>query len=435
MILRVYQLLEDNNYSLTSWYTWDEWVGKAPEFQVPEPPPAVELQDVERVNGNGIGSGDENGQTEDQEPTEATVNGEAAEARSDEAEIGDAENQDQDSKKAHNRRRCSDLDFLKEWGWHKNRRSSRKKQKEEEDTVDTTINGFLHRILPNYFTESFDSNRSPFAVTSNEAKSIDDIINLNHGKTDAADEEKFYELTRDSFEQFMEALKSRHDFDIVIPMFQWLRFVSLTWDQTVIPFEILSLYKKIYKLYQDFVDYHSMSHMPEDDFLANFRMGMFYFELLFDEFEETKAEIPDEFMRKKDFLQINIGFVEDDMECTKLLTRLIWLSYCMQMHNNNYKDSLGYLYKLEEVYEVPKYAEISVELKNCKHNKQIDYKTVKELIVKIERKINLASVQKLYETENYEELMEILRESIIYSTEPKVNVDHLTLKIQTQIEV
>lgn len=421
----------DNNYSLISCFTWHDWVGKAPEFLQPAPVQDVAPEDVEAVNG-GI-SIEENEHAEEQILTEGSPE-KSPELKTDEGENGDAETQEQDSKKAGNRRRCSDLDFLKEWGWHKNRRSARKKAKEEEDNVDTTVNGFLRRILPTYFVESFDSNRSPFAIESFGVKNLDDSENLDHSKADAEDEEKFNELTKDSFEQFIASFKHR-EFDLVIPMFQWVKHVSLYWNQTSFPAEILGLFKKIYKIYEDFVDYHGMYRLPDDEFKATFRMAMFYFELLFDEYEETKAEIPDQYMRKKDFLQLNIGFVEDDIECTRLLTRLIWLSYCMQIHNNNYKDALGYLYKLEEVYEVPKYSEISVELRNCKHNKTIDGKTVKELIVKIERKINLASVKKLYDTQNYEELTEILRESIIYSTEPKVNIDHLTLKIQTQIEV
>lgn len=431
LILKVYHHLEDNKFSLVSCFKWQDWVGKDPEFLVPDPPD-VEMENVEKSNGNGLN--DEGEKSEEQEAAGETADGKSPEVKGDEVENGESDGQDQDSKKANNRRRCSDLDFLKEWGWHKNRRSSRKKQKEEEETGDTTMNGYLRRILQNYFVESFDSNRSPFALASVDAKGHENGDSLNHSKSDAEDEEKFYELTRASFDEFTAQIKNR-EFDLVIPMFQWLRFVSLYWNETTIPSEILLLFKKIYKIYEDFVDYHSLYHLSDDDFKSTFRMAMFYFELLFDDFEETKAEIPDEYMRKKDFLQFNIGFIEADLECTQMLTRLIWLSYCMQLHNNNYKDALGYLYKLEEVYEVPKYSEISIELRNCKNNKMIDGKTVKELIVKIERKINLASVQKLYEDKNYEELTEILRESVIYSTEPKVNIDHLTLKIQTQIEV
>lgn len=57
-----------------------------------------------------------------------------------------------ESKPTKHRRRCSDLTYLEQWGWHKNRRSTRKKSKEDPaEEADTTINGFLRRILPNYF--------------------------------------------------------------------------------------------------------------------------------------------------------------------------------------------------------------------------------------------------------------------------------------------
>lgn len=50
------------------------------------------------------------------------------------------------------RRRCSDLSFLEQWGWHKNRRySSRKKSQQDKAEIDTTLNGFLKRIFAKYF--------------------------------------------------------------------------------------------------------------------------------------------------------------------------------------------------------------------------------------------------------------------------------------------
>lgn len=408
-------------------FNWNDWV-KMPKEPTPEPTTS-EIQPDSTEN-------DQENPTEpkDEQQEAAKENGTEQAENENSPEEG-AENMDQRMKSAI-RRRCSDLDFLKEWGWHKNRRSSRKKQKDEEETVDTSINGLIKRILPNYFTQTFESKSSPFIpeVNLDDSKNLDNSELLDTSKTDADDVEKFNELTKETFEEYLATFKNR-DFDLYIPLFQWVRHISLYWNQVVIPPEIISLFKKIYAIYEDYIDYFNMHHMPADDFTSTFRAGMFYFELLFDEYEETKAEIPDDFMQMKDFLQANIGFIEDDMECTKMLLRLVWLSYGMQIHYNNYKDALGFLYKIEEVFDVPKYHEISIELKNCKNHKFIDFKTVKDLIIKIERKINLASVKKLYDTQNYEELVEILLESIIYSTGPKVNIDSLTLKIQTQIEV
>lgn len=115
--------------------------------------------------------------------------------------------------------------------------------------------------------------------------------------------------------------------------------------------------------------------------------------------------------------------------------RIHWLNYCIQKYKNNFHDALNYLYKVEEILEEPDFKDTVISLKNVKHNKLIDYKTVKDLIVKMERKINLISVKKLYDSNNFKELVEILKGSIVYSTEPKVNIDSLPLKIQSQIEV
>lgn len=47
------------------------------------------------------------------------------------------------------RRRCSDLHFLEQWGWHKNRRYSSRK-KNERDEIDTSLNGYLRKLLIKY---------------------------------------------------------------------------------------------------------------------------------------------------------------------------------------------------------------------------------------------------------------------------------------------
>jgi hypothetical protein len=426
-ILRVYDYTLENNHCLVTLYTWNDWIGKKQPVELMPPPPSRE------ATVDNDCKDDENVFKEEGETSNGEVNDQALDVAVD----GQSdENGEEEGKK--NKRRCSDLDFLKEWGWHKNRRSSnRKKQKDEEETVDTSINGYLRRILANYFTQSFDHTKnSPFLpeINSEDVKHADNSDLLDTSKADAEDEEKFNELTKDAFEDFKATFKDR-EFDLYIPIYQWLRFISVYWNQTAIPAEIITLYKKIYPIFEGYIDYHSMYHMPEDDFLSSFRAAMFYFELMFDEFEETKADIPDEFIRKKEFLQMNLAFVDDDIECTKKLLRLLRLSYGFQIHYNNYKDALGFLYKIEEVLEVPKYREISIELKNCRHHKMLEFKVMKDLIVKIERKINLASVKNLYETKNFTELVDILFESVVYSTGPKVNVDSLMLKIQTQIQI
>lgn len=191
--------------------------------------------------------------------------------------------------KMSNRRRCSDLNFLQQWGWHKNRRTSTRKKGAPDlnESIDTTVNGFLRRVLPNYFTDNFDSNSSPFTKEiDGDELNRKDPENVDLSKNGIQDEVKFNELTKDSFNDFLNELKDR-EFDIIIPIFQWIKYVSVYWDQ-VIPQEICELFKKIFRLHENFMDYTGLYHLNDEDFKATFRATMLFFELDFDEHEENK---------------------------------------------------------------------------------------------------------------------------------------------------
>lgn len=414
--------------SLVTPYNWHDWVGKKHKEEVKlvqiKEPMEVDKENEEQIENKLEVNGGDSGKSVMPPPAPIDSNNEET----------NADEQDQENKK--NRRRCSDLDFLKEWGWHKNRRSSRKKPKEEEETVDTSINGYLRRILANYFTQSFDKTKdSPFLpqVNEDEQKTENSEI-LDTTKADAEDEEKFNELSKDAFEEYKTSFKNRC-FDIYIPISQWVRLISRFWNETTLPAEIISLYKKIYPIFDGYIEYNSLHHLSAEDFFATISASLFYYELMFDEYEETKVDIPDDFIQKKNYLQINLAYINDDIECTKMLLRFLRLSYGFQIHYNNYKDALGYLYKIDEIFDSEKYHDIIIDLKNCQHHKMLEHKLIKDMIVRIERKINMASVMQLYETQNYAELVDILLESIVYSTCPKVNIDTLMLKIQTQIQI
>lgn len=207
----------------------------------------------------------------------------------------DAENNNQSlltpetKQKMSSRRRCSDLNFLQQWGWHKNRRTSTRKKGAPElnESIDTTVNGFLRRVLPNYYIDNFESNLSPFTKEVDvDELNRKDPENVDLNKNGIQDEEKFNELSKDSFNTFLNELKDQ-EFDIIIPIFQWLKYVSIYWNQ-VIPLEICELFKKIYRLHEDFMDYTGLYHLNDEDFKATFRAAMFFFELDFDEHEENK---------------------------------------------------------------------------------------------------------------------------------------------------
>lgn len=69
----------------------------------------------------------------------------------DEAENYEKSSNNSESNKPKPRRRCSDLHFLEQWGWHKNRRyNSRKKVTTDRVEVDTSLKGVLRKIFNKY---------------------------------------------------------------------------------------------------------------------------------------------------------------------------------------------------------------------------------------------------------------------------------------------
>lgn len=69
----------------------------------------------------------------------------------DEADNYEKSSNNSESNKPKPRRRCSDLHFLEQWGWHKNRRyNSRKKVTTDRVEVDTSLKGILRKIFAKY---------------------------------------------------------------------------------------------------------------------------------------------------------------------------------------------------------------------------------------------------------------------------------------------
>ena len=190
--------------------------------------------------------------------------------------------------KISNRRRASDLTHLQQWGWHKNRRSSRKKSIQDvTETEDTTINGFLKRTLNTYFSETFSSTSSPFVmdVQENNSNDTSETECLNKSQEDSGDYKSFHEASKDSFNTFVDQIKDRH-FDVIIPIFEWLKYLSIYWNEKM-PNELCELYIKVYELHESFIDYSSLHHLEDDNFRASYGMVLFYFELTCDKVEDS----------------------------------------------------------------------------------------------------------------------------------------------------
>lgn len=121
---------------------------------------AINCDDNQTNNNVGIQSTDNssNSNCDGKFVTPSDVRSSAEQSGADDSEtstkpIGDGTSTmiEQTSKPKPVRRRCSDLSFLEQWGWHKHRRYQHRKKSIDRNEPDTSINGILRRILAKYF--------------------------------------------------------------------------------------------------------------------------------------------------------------------------------------------------------------------------------------------------------------------------------------------
>lgn len=130
------------------------------------------------------------------------------------------------------------------------------------------------------------------------------------------------------------------------------------------------------------------------------------------------------------------GFHEfDDIqeEATKYQKRLQWLQYCLSRYEYDLCRSVNYLESIRDLC-IANDDTSSLTLPNQKLFSKIDIETINETIVMLERTINLNSVKQFYDDHNYQELIEILKDSIINTTKSK-NTESSVMKIRTQFEI
>lgn len=126
---------------------------------------------------------------------------------------------------------------------------------------------------------------------------------------------------------------------------------------------------------------------------------------------------------------------DDAVENSKCQKRLYWLQYCLARYEYDLDRAVSCLCTIRDI--LAQHCDTyRLEFPNQRHNRRIDLATVNAMIVTFERIISLNSVQDLYARSKFEELIVILRESLVHAT---INTDSdeekPVLKITTQFEV
>ncbi|XP_013099300.2 calcineurin-binding protein cabin-1 [Stomoxys calcitrans] len=174
------------------------------------------------------------------------------------------------------RRRCSDLHFLEQWGWHKNRRYSSRKKTDKEETEDT-LKAFLQRTFAKYSRKSADDTW-PFSSQSskNNMKHDADFKCLDC-KNSSEDGTSFQSNTQSQFEMFLQKLQEQQ-IDIMMVIFKWLEYISQCWN-VPLPQEIKQQYIDIFELYIDHYDLGSWNQLSSTIYESSYRICMLFLEL------------------------------------------------------------------------------------------------------------------------------------------------------------
>lgn len=123
-----------------------------------------------------------------------------------------------------------------------------------------------------------------------------------------------------------------------------------------------------------------------------------------------------------------------DEESMKCQIRLDWLQYCLACYEYDLRRSVNCLETIRDLIIAHDNSYKLILSNHNKHYRKIDLKTLNESIVMLERTISLNNVRQLYLDKKYNELISILKDSLINTTKTK-HTGNMVMKISTQFEI
>lgn len=127
------------------------------------------------------------------------------------------------------------------------------------------------------------------------------------------------------------------------------------------------------------------------------------------------------------------GFNVTEEIAFKYQMRLSWLQYCLARYEYDLRRSVNCLNAIRNLITSNDESFV-LNLPNQANNNKVDMQTANDTIVMLERMINLNNVHQLYTDQKYNELIDILKDSLMNTTKSK-NIDNLVLKLNEQFEV
>lgn len=403
-ILQLYEFIKEKKYDLfLSFYFNDILQDNSPSSTAPGDQPINEsttTNDEEKLDTNDM-EVDQNKPLPSNENTDIPTVADST---------NDNNNEDSDSNNESNRnkarRRCSDLHFLEQWGWHKNRRYSSRKKAEKEET-DDSLNFYLRRTFSKYMKD-ISGGKWPF----NEVNENSNEENITHFQctncqNSQKSEESFEKATETEFERFLEKLKELK-IDLMLLIFKWLKYVSLFWHLPL-PDQLKSVYLDIFNLYIQHYDLSSWNQLTPNNYESSFRICLLYLELstkanreLFEDLSGTR--------KIYHHLCFNIGncktFVSQESQNIFEL-RLIYMRYLIFCEKSLYNECLT---TLEDMLEILQNCDCPLSFVLHLPNSEICLN--QPLITKIKKQyksqIDISNIPKFFNKELWSELKELI---------------------------
>ncbi|KAL9928106.1 uncharacterized protein LOC119640346 isoform X1 [Glossina fuscipes] len=298
------------------------------------------------------------------------------------------------------RRRCSDLHFLEQWGWHKSRRYASRK-KPERDEIDVSLNNYLRKLFSKH-TKKISLNNWPFRDSAEEIGKQITAFRCRHCSI-VYTEETFQTRTQDEFKHFLKKFHQQPT-DLMHLVFNWLKCVSLYWN-IKIPDPVKDLYLDIFEIYTAHFDLSTWNQLTSENFEASFRICVFFLEIDF--------RLNDRWKNLFKHLIFNLGncqIIEINLRYIFEL-RLVYLEYLRLNASGYYKQCLACLQQISQImsaYDEEPYVLHLPNLSNICLNK--DY--IDRLQNDFQRQIDANRIPKLFENGEWQQLAEIITKAI-----------------------
>ncbi|XP_055643034.1 calcineurin-binding protein cabin-1-like isoform X2 [Toxorhynchites rutilus septentrionalis] len=333
-----------------------------------------------------------------------------------------------------NRRRGSELKILEQWGWHKNRRSSRKKSIHEAiDPIESTADRFLRRSLGQYFLESFEDELSPFSGKVYENR--DDICNHHIMlKNPECSLSYFCDTSKHGLETLISELQNC-EFDAYGLLYRYLQHLSFYWNE-YIPSEIRTVYLDLFNSFKTHNSIQYWNQLSNSEISTLYRMSLFFLELEFDRVEKVtvdygESELDDEFFNFLNNLQLCGSHLPEE-DYFLYQCRYHWLNCIVSLFKNDLQSAMNRLEQIEKL--IAQNSKESETISNQQLRKIYDSDYIHNSIILLRRRICLGCVRNMYGERNYPELVAILKDSLINVTGTQSN-DNSILSVPTQIEL